>query len=162
MMRRIVWISIGLVLIVTAITAGWTQTRRWRGGRGAIWFRHGPASCVAHDLGLTETQKLQIQSIWNGERPNIAELIHEFASEQREMDALTFQGTPDERRIQDVATRQSVTLAKLITEKEKLTSKIYSQVLNSAQRPQADKLLKQWSSHLDHFANRIGNTSGEK
>ena len=47
---------------------------------------------VAHELDLSDTQKAQIKSIWEGERPNISELVHEFASEQKEMDALTFQG----------------------------------------------------------------------
>jgi hypothetical protein len=99
-------------------------------------------------------------SIWEGERPNISILVREFASEQKEMDAFTFQGgEPDEARIQDIATRQGATLAKLFVEKEKLTGKIYSLVLNSAQRTKADALRKRWNSHLDHVADRIGNTS---
>jgi Spy/CpxP family protein refolding chaperone len=54
---------------------------------------------VARQLDLTDNQKSQIKTIWEGERPNIAEVVRELASEQKEMDALTFHdGAPDEAR----------------------------------------------------------------
>ncbi|HZP06913.1 MAG TPA: Spy/CpxP family protein refolding chaperone [Terracidiphilus sp.] len=162
MIRKILWTSIGAALIVAGITAAWTQTQQWHAGRGPIWFHHGPMGYIAHELDLSDTQKEQIKSIWEGERPNVAELIHELASEQNEMEALTSQSAPDEGRIQDVGTRQGATLAKLIIEKEKLTGRIYSQVLNPAQRTKADELRRRWSSHLDQVANRIGNATGTK
>jgi len=158
MMRKIVWTTLGTALIIVGITAASTQTRTWRGGHGPFWFDHGPMGYIAHELDLSDTQKSQIKTIWEGERPNIAELVREFASEQKEMDAVTFQnGAPDEARIQDITTRQGATLAKLLAEKEKLTGKIYSQVLNPAQRTKADELRKHWSSHLEHVADRISN-----
>ena len=162
MIRRIVWTSIGAALIVAGITVAWTQTQQWREGRGHIWFHHGPMGYVARELDLNDTQKSQVKSIWEGERPNIAELIHELASEQKEMDALSFQSAPDEGRIQDIATREGATFAKLFAEKERLTGKVYSQVLNPAQRTKADELRKRWSSHLDRIADRIGAPAGEK
>ena len=158
MMRKIVWTTLGAALIIVGITAASTQTRTWRGGHGPFWFDHGPMGYIAHELDLSDTQKSQIKTIWEGERPNIAELVREFASEQKEMDAVTFQnGAPDEARIQDITARQGATLAKLLAEKEKLTVKIYSQVLNPAQRTKADELRKHWSSHLEHVADRISN-----
>lgn len=158
MMRKIVWTTLGAALIIVGITAASTQTRTWRGGHGPFWFDHGPMGYIAHELDLSDTQKSQIKTIWEGERPNIAELVREFASEQKEMDAVTFQnGAPDEARIQDITARQGATLAKLLAEKEKLTGKIYSQVLNPAQRTKADELRKHWSSHLEHVADRISN-----
>jgi Spy/CpxP family protein refolding chaperone len=118
---------------------------------------------VARELDLTDNQKSQIKTIWEGERPNISELVHELASEQKEMDTLTLQdGAPDDARIQDITTRQGATLAKLLAEKERLTGKIYSQVLTPAQRTKADQLLKGWSSHLDRVADRIGNGTTNK
>jgi Spy/CpxP family protein refolding chaperone len=163
MIRRIVWTSIGAALIVVAVTVAWTQTQHWYGRRNLIWFHRGPMGYMAYALNLSDMQESQVNSIWDGEQTNIAELIHVMASEQREMDALTFGGgVPDEQRIEDIATRQGATFAKLFAEKEKLTSKIYSQVLDAAQRAKADELRKHWSSHLDHIADRIGNTSGEK
>ena len=158
MMRKIVWTTLGAALIIVGITAASTQTRTWRGGHGPFWFDHGPMGYIAHELDLSDTQKSQIKTIWEGERPNIAELVREFASEQKEMDAVTFQnGAPDEARIQDITTRQGATLAKLLAEKEELTGKIYFQVLNPAQRTKADELRKHWSSHLEHVADRISN-----
>lgn len=160
MIRKIVWTSIGVALVVVGITAAWTQTQHWRAGRGPFWLHYGPMGYIAHQLDLSDTQRSQIKSVWEGERPNIAELVHELASEQKEMDALTFQDAPDEGRIQDITTREGATLAKLLAEKEKLTGKIYSQVLNSAQRTKADEIRKRWDSHLVHIADHIGNTSG--
>jgi Spy/CpxP family protein refolding chaperone len=162
MIRKFIWTSIGAALIVAGITAAWTQTQQWRADHGPIWFHRGPMGYIAHELDLSDTQRAQIKSIWEGERPNIAEVMHELASEEREMDALTSQDAPDEGRIQDIATLQGATFAKLFAEKEKLESKIYSQVLNPAQRVKADELRKHWSSHLDHIADRIGKTSGER
>ena len=162
MMRRIVWTTLGAALIVIGITTAWTQTKTWRVGHGPFWFHHGPMGFVARELDLSETQKSQIKTIWEGERPNISELVREFASEQKEMDALTFQdGTPDEGRIHDISARQGATLAKLFAEKEKLTGKIYAQVLNPAQRAKADELRKSLSLRLEHVADRIGNTTGK-
>lgn len=162
-MRRIVWTTLGAALIVVGITAAWAQTKTWRGGHGPFWFHHGPMGYVAHELDLSGTQKAQIKSIWEGERPNISEIIREFASEEKELDALTFQdGAPDEGRIQDITARQGATLAKLFAEKEKLTARIYSQVLNPAQRTKADELRKHWNSHLDHLADRFSNATPAK
>src|SRR3954452_18149017 len=126
MMRRIVWTTLGAALIVVSITVAWTQARTWGGGHGPFWLRHGPMGFVAHELDLSDTQKAQIKTMWQGERPNIAVLVHEFASEQKEMDALPLQdGAADEGRIQDISAREGATLAKAFAEKEKLTGKIY-------------------------------------
>ena len=101
-MRRTFWTTLGTALIVIGITAAWTQTQTWRGDHGPIWFHHGPMGYLAHELNLSDTQKAQIKSIWEGARPNISELVRKFASEQKEMDALTLQGgEPDEARIQE-------------------------------------------------------------
>jgi Spy/CpxP family protein refolding chaperone len=124
-MRRIVWTTLGAALIVVGITAASTQRKTWRGGHGPFWFHHGPMGFVARELDLSETQKSQVKTIWESERPNVSELVREFASEQKEMDALTFQdGAADEGRMDDISARQGATLAKLFVEKEKLTAKI--------------------------------------
>src|SRR5215469_4240434 len=160
MMRKIVWTTLGAALIIVGVTAAWTQTRTWRGGQGPTWFYHGPMGYVAHELDLSDTQKSQIKTIWEGERPDISELVREFASEQKKMDALTFQeGAADEGKIQDITTLQGATLAKLLAEKEKIAGKIYSQVLNPAQRTKADELRKRWSSRLEHVADWISNAA---
>ena len=162
MLRRIIWTTLGAALIVVGITAASTPTRTWHIGHGPFWFHHGPMGFVARELDLSDAQKAQIKTIWQSERPNIAALVRELAAEQREMDALPLQdGAPDQGRIQDITARQGATLAKLLGEKEKLTGKIYSQVLNSGQRTKADELRKHFSSHLEHVADRIGNATGK-
>jgi Spy/CpxP family protein refolding chaperone len=162
-MRRIFWTSLGAALIVVGIAAAWTQTQPWRGARAAIWFHHGPMGYIAHQLDLSGAQQAQIKSICESERPKIAEIVHQLASEQREMDALTPQGgAPDQAGVEEISARQGATLARLFAEKEKITGEIYSQVLTPAQRTKADELRKDWSSRLDHIADRIGNTSGER
>jgi len=155
--QRIVWIALGLVLLVAGITAASTQTQTWHRGHNLPWFHHGPMGYIAHDLDLSDNQKSQIKSIWEGERPNVSELLHQLASEQQELDALTFRhDTPDDARIQDITARQGVTIAKLLAEKEKISGRIYSQVLNPAQRTKAHDLLDRFNSHLDRLADRIG------
>jgi hypothetical protein len=61
-MRRILWTTFGAALIVAGITAAWTQSQTWRGGRCSFWFHHGPIGYVAHELDLSGTQKSQIKS----------------------------------------------------------------------------------------------------
>lgn len=163
MKRKVFWTSLSVALIVAGITVAWTETQPWHAGRGPFWFHHGPMGYVANELDLSDTQKSQIKSIWEGERPNVGAILRELASEQKEMDALTFQGNaPDDGRMQDIAARQGATLGRLFVEKEELTDKIYSQVLTPAQRTKADELRKRWDSRLDEIANRIGNTTGTR
>jgi Spy/CpxP family protein refolding chaperone len=101
-------------------------------------------------------QKSQIKSIWDAERPTVASLVQELASEGKEMDAVTAQGSPDDSKVEAIAARQGATVAKLLVEKERLKSKIYTTVLNPEQRTKADQLQKTWHSRLDRVAARIG------
>ena len=100
--RTILWITLSAALIVAGITAAWAQTQTWRGVHAPFWFHHGPMGYIAGELELNDNQKAQIRTIWEGERPNIAGLVHEFASEQREMDAMRSKGEPaDDATIQE-------------------------------------------------------------
>lgn len=158
MARKTIWITLGCALLVAGITVAWTQTRTWTGVHGHFWFHHGPMGFVARELDLSDNQKSQIKTIWEGERPNVSVLVHELASEQKELNALTFQnGSPDDGKLQDITAREGATLARLLTEKERIRAKVYAQVLTPAQRTKADDLLKRLSSHLDRVADRIGN-----
>jgi len=100
-------------------------------------------------------QKSQIKSIWQAERPTLSSLVQEFAAENKEMDTANAQGNLDESKVQEIAARQGVTLTKLLIEKERMKSKIYTTVLTPEQRPKADELQKRWSSRLDQIANKI-------
>src|SRR5215469_4055182 len=144
MIRKMIWSSFGAVLITVGISAAWAQAQGWRGWHGPGWFHAGPWGYVAHELDLSHAQRSQIKTIWDGERPNIRILIHELAGEQKEMDATSLQGALDDGKIQDIATRQGATLAKLLVEKQQFATKIYSSVLTPAQRTKADEFRKSW------------------
>src|SRR5258708_13349980 len=47
----------------------------------------------------------QIKSIWEAERPTVASLIQELASEGKEMDSVTAQGSFDDSKVQAIAAR---------------------------------------------------------
>ncbi|QNI32721.1 Spy/CpxP family protein refolding chaperone [Alloacidobacterium dinghuense] len=162
MKRKVIWASIILALVVTGITIVRAETRGWHGwcGRG---LRHpGPLGYVAHELDLSNTQISQIKSLWQAERPTISALVHEAAAEVREMDAATVEENQDVDKVQEIASRQGATIAKLLIEKEQLSSKIYTSVLTPVQRTQADELQKRWHLRLDKMADRLGSASGRE
>lgn len=160
MKRFMIWSSAVVLLVLVSIAvvrADGPGRHRWC-GRG--WGHHGPLGYVAHELNLTDTQESQIKSMWQAERPTVASLIQELAAEGKEMDATTTQGNLDEGKVQAIATRQGETIAKLLVEKERLKSRVYTTVLNPAQRIKADELQKTWHSRLDRIAARIGSDGG--
>ena len=159
MKRYGIWLSVALIVIVAVAIAG-AEARKWGGWCGRGWHNRGPMGYVAHELQLSDTQRSQIKSLWQAERPAISTLVHEFASETAEMDVTTAQGSLDESKVQEIAARQGATISKLLTEKERLKSKIYLTVLNSEQRTKADELQKRWHRQLDRIAERLANTPG--
>jgi len=110
---------------------------------------------LAHELNLSDAQKSQIKSMWEAERPTVASLVQELASEGKEMDSVTAQGNLDDSKVQAIAARQGETIAKLLVEKERMKSKVYTTVLSPEQRTKADELQKRWHSRLNRVATRI-------
>jgi Spy/CpxP family protein refolding chaperone len=160
MKRIIIWSGVALLLVATGsfvVRAHGAGRQGW-GGWG--WSHHGPLGYVAYELNLSDAQKSQIKSLWEAERPTVASLVQELASEGKEMASVTAQGNFDDGKVEAIAARQGVTIAKLLVEKERFKSKVYTTVLNPEQRTKADELLTKWHSRLDHAAARIGN-SGE-
>ena len=161
MKRYMIWLSMGLLLVAIGIIVAQADGPGRRGWRGRGWSYHGPLGYVAHELNLSDAQKSQIKSMWEAERPEVASLVQEVASEGKEMDSVTGQGTLDESKVQAIAARQGETIAKLLVEKERFKSKVYTTVLNPEQRSKADELQKVWQSRLDHVAARIGSGGGD-
>jgi Spy/CpxP family protein refolding chaperone len=160
MKRIMIWSGVALLLVVVGIgvvRADGTGRHEWGAGR---WGHHGPFRYFAHELNLSDTQRSQIKSIWLTEQPAVTPLVHELATEGKEMDSATAQGNLDEGKVQTIATRQGETIAKLSVEKERFLSKIYITVLNPEQRNKADEMQKEWHAHLDHLADRIGHDGG--
>ena len=155
-MKRIaIWSCIAVLLGVTAVAVVRANVRGWHGGAGHRWGHLGAMGYLAHELNLSNVQKQQIRSMWQAERPSVSELVQEFSTETEEMDRASAYGNPDEGKIQDIATRQGVTLSKLLMEKERFKTKIYVSVLNPEQRTKADKLQSQWHERLDHIGKEL-------
>jgi len=157
MKRTIVWSS--LVVLASLMIFGIARADSWRhhGWGGREWGFHGPFGYLSHELHLNDAQKAQIQTLWQSERPTVASLVKELASESKEMDAVTTQGA-DDAQIKAIASRQGATVAGLLLEKQHFKSRVYSEVLTQEQRARAQELEKAWSSHLDRFADRIGSS----
>jgi Spy/CpxP family protein refolding chaperone len=160
MKRYMIWLSVALLVVTSGIIFARTDGPRRHGWGGSRWSHHGPLGYVAHRLNLSDAQKSQIKSMWEAERPTIASLVQELASEGKEMDAVTAQGSLDESQVQAIAVRQGGTIAKLLVEKERFKSKIYTTVLSPKQRTKADQLQTTWHSRLDRVAARMGSGGG--
>jgi Spy/CpxP family protein refolding chaperone len=157
MKRIMIWSGLALLLVATGIFVVRAHGSGRRGfGRGG-WGHHGPLAYVAYELNLSDAQKSQIHSMWEAERPAVASLLQELASENREMDSATAQGNLDDNKVETIAARQGATITKLLVEKERLKSKVYTTVLNPEQRTKADELQKKWHSRMDYVAAKIGN-----
>ncbi len=150
----IIWSTAALVILTAGIVIARADRPMGHGWR----HHHGPLGYISHELNLSDTQKSQIQTIWQGEKPTIASLVREISAENKEMDAATAQGNFDDSKVQPIADRQAATIAKLLVEKEKLKSQIYSTVLNADQRSKADKLQERWHSRFDRIAEHISDS----
>jgi Spy/CpxP family protein refolding chaperone len=160
MKQFLIWSSAVLVLVALCIIVARADGPHRHGWRERRWSHHGPLGYLAHELNLSNAQRSQIKSMWEAERPTIASLVQELASEGKEMDSVTAQGSFDDSKVQAIAARQGETIAKLSVEKERLKSKVYTTVLNPEQRTKADELQKMWHSRLERVADRIASGGG--
>jgi Spy/CpxP family protein refolding chaperone len=152
MKRIVIWSCAALLVVVAGVVIARADARGWHGCSGHRWGHHfGPMGYIAHELKLSDTQRQQVESMWQTEKPAISGLVHELAAESKEMDAATAQGNLDEAKVQEIAGRQGATVAKLSVEKEHFKSKIYATVLNPEQRTKADELQSRWHDRLDHM-----------
>jgi Spy/CpxP family protein refolding chaperone len=155
MKRIMIWASVAMVLVVLAAVIVRAEARGRHGWYGRGWHRAGPASYLAHELKLSDAQRVQIRTLWQSERPIFSADLRQFLAENKEMNALAVQGNPDAGKVQEIANREGTTIAALLVEKERMQSKVYSTVLNPEQRAKADELLKKLESRLDQRADRL-------
>jgi Spy/CpxP family protein refolding chaperone len=156
-MKRIaIWSCAALLVVVAGVVIARADVRGWHGCSGHRWGHHlGPMSYVAHELKLSDTQRQQVRSMWQTEKPAISELLHELAAESKEMDAATAKGNLEEGKVQEIASRQGETIAKLLVEKEHFKSKVYTTVLTPEQRTKADEMQSRWHDRLDHMSDKL-------
>lgn len=155
MKRIVIWSCVAVLVVAAGVAIARADVRGWHG-----CFRHGrghfgPMGYVAHELNLNDTQRKQIHSIWDSEKPAVSGLVHELAAESKEMDAATAQGSLDEGKVQEIASRQGATIAKLLVEKEHFKSKIYTTVLTPEQRKKADTLQSRWHDRMDRMSDKL-------
>src|SRR6185437_12624827 len=126
-MKRIgIWATAAVVLVLIGVVVVRAGARRGGGWCGHRWHHPGLVSHFAHDLNLNRAQKAKIQTLWEAERPTISSGLHEFLAESKEMNAIAVQENSDQSKVQEITDREASTIAKLLVEKVRLQSKIYS------------------------------------
>jgi Spy/CpxP family protein refolding chaperone len=150
MKRFLIYSSVTLLLVVSGLVVARADAPRWH-----RWHHPDPLGYISHELNLTDSQKSQVKSMWQAEKPNLSSLVREFRDEAKEMDTATAQGNLDQNRVQEIASRQGATVARLLVEKERFKANIYTTVLTPEQRTKADELQKRWQSRLDRMVSRF-------
>lgn len=157
MKRKTIWITVGVVAVVAvAAIAARASFRNGRGWCGhGPWHHGGPLSFVSRQLKLSDAQIAQVHTIWNEERPTVAVLLKDMVDGAHQMAAATADGRVDQDKVQSIATEEGNNFAKLVVEKERIKSRIYTTVLNEQQRQKADKMQQRGLGRLDHLVARL-------
>lgn len=155
MKRIVIWSCVAVLVIATGVAIARADVRGWHGCFRHGWGHFGPMGYVSRELKLDEAQRKQIRSMWDSEKPAVSGLVRELAAESKEMDAATAQGNLDEGKVQEIASRQGATIAKLLVEKEHFKSKIYTTVLTPEQRKKADEMQSRWHDRMDRMSDRL-------
>ncbi len=152
MKRKTILITLAvLVASVGAFMAAQTtqnRTGQWHQGSGGI-MQH-----VTREFNLTEAQQTQVKAMWESEKPNVLPLLQQLAAGHKQMIAATAGGTFDEAKVAPIANEQAQTIAQLLVEKEKLSSKFY-QILTPEQRTKFDTVRQQHDAHVDRMLQHL-------
>jgi hypothetical protein len=153
--RKALWTVVGLTVVLLAVTVLRADFRRGHGWCGSGWHRWGPLGYVARELKLSDAQVSQVRSIWMEERPIITALLKDMISGAHQLADATAGGKVDEGKLQTTAAAEGNTFAKLLIEKERFISRVYTTVLNEEQRQSADRLKQRWLDRMDHAITRL-------
>jgi Spy/CpxP family protein refolding chaperone len=75
--RIAIWSGVVILVIAAGVAIARADARGWHGCVGHRWGGHfGPMGFIAHELNLNDTQRQQIQSMWQTEKPAISGLVH--------------------------------------------------------------------------------------
>ncbi|WP_169747178.1 hypothetical protein [Edaphobacter aggregans] len=89
------------------------------------------------------------------ERPTVTALLKDMISGAHQLADATTGGKFDEDKLQATAAAEGNTFAKLLIEKERFISRVYTTVLNEQQRQSADRLQQRWLDRMDHAITRL-------
>lgn len=155
MNRKVVLTIVGLVAITLVVTVARADFRRAHGWCGNRWHYGGPLGHVARELKLSDAQISQIRLIWTEERPTAMTLLKDLTSGVHQLADATAGGKFDESKVQTIATAEGNTFAKLLMEKGRFKSRVYTTVLSEEQRQLADRLGQRWMDGMDHAVARL-------
>jgi len=93
------------------------------------------------------------------ERPTVTALLKDMTSGAHQLADATTGGKFDEGKAQAIADAEGNTFAKLLMEKERFKSRVYTTVLNEEQRQSADRLQQRWLDRMDHAVARLDKQS---
>jgi Spy/CpxP family protein refolding chaperone len=100
-------------------------------------------------LGLTDEQRGQINSMVRTELPTAEPFLEQLAAGEQQMAAATRNGSFNEGEVQAIANQQSQAIAQLIVTKERLLSHVYNEVLTPEQRSKADAMRQNWAQRMN-------------
>jgi hypothetical protein len=89
----------------------------------------------------------------------VTALLKELTSGVHQLTDATAGGKFDEGKVQAIAIAEGNAFAKLLIEKERFESHVYTTVLNEEQRQSADRLQQRWLDRLDHAVARLDKQS---
>jgi Spy/CpxP family protein refolding chaperone len=155
-MNRFLYSTGAILLIVAGVVglasadfsgASWSCTR---GHHGAF-----PLAYLSHELDLSDTQQKQIKSIWVQERATAIPLVRQLLTESASMPSAQSSAPLDESQARVVAEKEAVTLSQLLMERERLISRIYTEVLTPEQREKADQMRDRMHERAGKVLDRI-------
>jgi Spy/CpxP family protein refolding chaperone len=97
------------------------------------------ARIMAYLLGLTDTQKQEIQSIIDSERSAFEPLVNQLARFRRELWVMHQGQGFDEAAVREIASQQSKTIAELIVIKNRISFQVF-ELLTPEQKMEAERL----------------------
>ncbi len=127
--------------------------RHWRGLGMA-----GPGMALEHMgkyLDLSDTQKTQIKSLADEQRPAMQPLMQQLAAARKDMLAATASGAFDQTKVSAIAGREAQVMAQLQVMRLALQSKIYNTVLTSEQKAKVDQMRQRQADRIaSHLQNQ--------
>ena len=159
MKRKVFWTVAGLIAIALVVTVARANFRRAHVGFNRSWHHGRPLKYVARELRLSNAQISQVRSIWAEERPSTTALITDLSNGMHQLTDATVGGKFDEGKVQAIAIAEGNTFAKLLMEKERFRSRVYTTVLNEEQRQLADRMQQRWMDRMDRAVARLDKQS---
>jgi hypothetical protein len=160
MKRKALWTVVGLVAVaLVVVTVARADFRRGHDWCGNGWHHGGPLGHVARELKLSDAQVSEVRSIWAEERPAATALLKDLSNGAHQLNDATVGGKFDEGKVQAAAIAEGNTFAKLLMEKERFKSRVYTTVLSEDQRQLADKMQQRWMDRIDHAIARLDKQS---